>query len=265
MKNLLYFLFVIVLFSSCSEYQKALKNEDAAVKLDMATKMYESGKFNHSLRLIEQIAGVYRGRPDAEQLFYMYAQSYFKTRQYYLAGYQFESFVSAYPKSDKVIESAFLGAKSYSMLSPVYSLDQTDTNKAIEKLQSFIDTYPNSEYIAEANTITKTLNGKLEKKVFENAKGYNTISDFKSALIALDNFIADFPGTSYKEEALYYRLDSAYKLGVNSIPSKMEERLNVAKVAYANLIKFKPDTQYKQKADEMLVRIEKDLQNLLNK
>ena len=84
----------IVLFSSCSEYQKALKNEDAAVKLDMATKMYESGKFNHSLRLIEQIAGVYRGRPDAEQLFYMYAQSYYKTRQYYLAGYQFESFVS---------------------------------------------------------------------------------------------------------------------------------------------------------------------------
>ena len=265
MKNLLYFLIVIVLFSSCSEYQKALKNEDPTVKLDMATKMYELGKFNQSLRLIEQIAGVYRGRPDAEQLFYMYAQSYYKTRQYYLAGYQFESFVSAYPKSDKVIESAFLGAKSYSMLSPVYSLDQTDTTKAIEKLQLFIDNYPNSEFIAEANTITKTLNGKLEKKVFENAKGYNTISDYKSALIALDNFIADFPGTSYKEEALYYRLDSAYKLGVNSIPSKMEERLNVAKVAYANLIKFKPDTQYKQKADEMLVRIEKDLQNLLNK
>lgn len=265
MKNLLYFLIVLVLFSSCSEYQKALKNEDTTVKLDMATKMYELGKYNQSLRLIEQIAGVYRGRPDAEQLFYMYAQSYYKTRQYYLAGYQFESFVSAYPKSDKVIEAAFLGAKSYSKLSPVFSLDQTDTTKAIEKLQLFIDNYPNSEFIAEANTITKTLNGKLEKKVFENAKGYNTISDFKSALIALDNFIADFPGTSLKEEALYYRLDSAYKLGVNSIPSKMEERLNVAKVAYANLIKFKPDTQYKQKADEMLVRIEKDLQNLLNK
>ena len=45
----------------------------------------------------------------------------------------------------------------------------------------------------------------------------------------------------------------------------MEERLNVAKVAYANLIKFKSDTKYRQKADEMLVRIEKDLQNLLNK
>ena len=260
MKNLLYFLIVIVLFSSCSEYQKALKNEDPTVKLDMATKMYELGKFNQSLRLIEQIAGVYRGRPDAEQLFYMYAQSYYKTRQYYLAGYQFESFVSSYPKSEKAQEAAFLGAKSYSMLSPVFSLDQTDTTKAIEKLQTFIDTYPNSEYLPEANLIMKNLNEKIEKKVFENAKGYNTISDYKSALVALDNFIADYPGTPFKEEALYYKLDSAYQLGINSIPSKMEERLNVAKVAHANLIKFKADTKYKQKADEMLVRIEKDLQ-----
>jgi outer membrane protein assembly factor BamD len=163
MKNLLYFLLVIVLFSSCSEYQKALKNEDAAVKLDMATKMYESGKFNHSLRLIEQIAGVYRGRPDAEQLFYMYAQSYYKTRQYYLAGYQFESFVSAYPKSDKVIEAAFLGAKSYSTLSPVYSLDQTDTNKAIEKLQAQIDSINDVNY-----RLKKNLKYECEKVDFMN-------------------------------------------------------------------------------------------------
>ena len=260
MKNLLYFLIVIVLFSSCSEYQKALKNEDPTVKLDMATKMYESGKFNQSLRLIEQIAGVYRGRPDAEQLFYMYAQSYYKTRQYYLAGYQFESFVSGYPKSEKLQEASFLGAKSYSMLSPVYSLDQVDTIKAIDKLQSFIDNYPNSEYLAEANAIVKVLNEKIEKKVYENAKGYNTISDYKSALVAFDNFIADYPGTPFKEDALFYKLDSAYQLAINSVPAKMEDRLNVAKTAYSNLIKFNAETQYKEKAGDMFARIEKDLQ-----
>ena len=260
MKKIVSLLFVIVLFSSCNEYQKALKSEDVAIKFDVATKMYEAKSYNKALRLFEQIAPSYRGKPQAEKLFYMFSQSYFKTKQYYLAGYQFESFVSSYPKSEKAQEAAFLGAKSYSMLSPVFSLDQTDTTKAIEKLQTFIDTYPNSEYLPEANLIMKNLNEKIEKKVFENAKGYNTISDYKSALVALDNFIADYPGTPFKEEALYYKLDSAYQLGINSIPSKMEERLNVAKVAHANLIKFKADTKYKQKADEMLVRIEKDLQ-----
>jgi outer membrane protein assembly factor BamD len=40
----------------------------------------------------------YRGKPQAEKLFYMFSQSYYKTKQYTLAGYQFESFVSGYPK-----------------------------------------------------------------------------------------------------------------------------------------------------------------------
>jgi outer membrane protein assembly factor BamD len=38
----------------------------------------------------------------------------------------FESFVSGVKVNEKVQEAAYLGA-SYSMLSPVYSLDQTDT------------------------------------------------------------------------------------------------------------------------------------------
>jgi outer membrane protein assembly factor BamD len=51
-------------------------------------------------------------------------------------------------------------------------------------------------------------------------------------MVALDNFIIDYPGTPYKEKALFYKLDSAYQLGINSVPSKMEERL-ICKTAYA--------------------------------
>ncbi|MDD2821209.1 MAG: outer membrane protein assembly factor BamD [Flavobacterium sp.] len=260
MKKIVSLLLVVLFLGSCNEYQKALKSEDVAVKFDMASKLYDAGKYSKAIRIFEQIAPAYRGKPQAEKLFYMFSQSYYKTKQYYLAGYQFESFVSGYPKSEKLQEASFLGAKSYSMLSPVYSLDQVDTIKAIDKLQSFIDNYPNSEYLAEANAIVKVLNEKIEKKVYENAKGYNTISDYKSALVAFDNFIADYPGTPFKEDALFYKLDSAYQLAINSVPAKMEDRLNVAKTAYSNLIKFNAETQYKEKAGDMFARIEKDLQ-----
>ena len=260
-KKIVNLLLIVVLFYSCNEYQKALKTEDIAVKFDVSTKLYESGKYSKAIRLFEQMAPSYRGKPQAEKLFYMYAQSYFKTKQYYLAGYQFESFVSGYPKSEKIEEAAFLAAKSFSMLSPVYSLDQTDTFKAIDKLQAFIDSYPNSTNLPEANKTLKALNEKIEKKVYENAKGYNTVMDYKAALVAFDNFIADYPGTPFKESALFYKYDSAFQLAINSVPSKMEERLNVAKIAYSNLIKFKADTQYRDKADQMLVQIEKKIQN----
>lgn len=260
MKKIVALLFLALALGSCGEYQKALKTEDVGVKYDLAEKLYDAGKYSKAIRLFEQIAPAYRGKPQAEKMFYMYSQSYYKTKQYYLAGYQFESFASNYPKSEKVQEAAYLGAKCYSKLSPVYSLDQVDTFKAIEKLQAFIDNYPNSEYLAEANTTMRTLNEKIEKKVYENAVGYNTIMDYKSALVALDNFIADFPGTTLKEKALYYKLDSAYNLAVNSVPEKMEERLQVAKLAHTTLMRYKADTEYKEKADEMLARIENDLQ-----
>jgi len=259
MKKIVSLLLLIVLFSSCSEYQKALKSDDIAVKYALSTKMYDSGKYEKAIRLFEQISPSYKGKPQAEKLFYMFSQAYYKTKQYYLAGYQFENFASSYPKSEKHEEALFLGAKSYSKLSPVYSLDQADTDKAVEKLQVFIDTYPSSTYLAEANTIMKELRYKVEKKAFENAKQYNTISDFKSAQIAFDNFISDFPGTPFKEDALFYKLDSAYKLALNSVPQKMEERLNNAKAAYISLMKFKPDSKYKEKATEMLASIDKDL------
>ena len=260
MKKIVSLLVLVLLFSSCNEYQKALKNEDVAAKFEIGTKMYDAGKYSKAIRLFEQIAPQYRGKPQAEKLFYMFSQSYYKTKQYTLSGYQFESFVSGYPKSEKVQEAAYLGAKSYSMLSPLYSLDQTDTFKAIEKLQNFIDTYPKSEYLGEANESMRILTDKIEKKVFENAKGYNTVSEYKAAMVALDNFIIDFPGTKFKEDALFLKFDSAYQLGINSVPAKMEERLLVAKTAYTGLMKYNAETKYKAQANEMLARVEKDLQ-----
>lgn len=265
MKKILSIFLLTLVLSSCSEYQKALKTEEVGVKYDVATKQYDKGNYMKAIRLFEQIAPSYRGRPQAEKMFFMYAQSYFKTKQYYSAGYQFESFVTSYPKSEKIEEASYLSALSYTKLSPRYSLDQIDTYKAIDKLQSFINTYPTSEYLAEANVIVKDLREKLEKKSFETAKQYNTISDYKSAMVVLDNFITDFPGTKYKGEALYYKLDSAYKLAINSIDSKKAERLGNAKTAYLNLMKYDQGSEFKERADAMLTVIEQDLKQISNK
>lgn len=263
MKKFISILLILVVFSSCSEFQKALKSEDIAIKFDVATKQYEKGKYEKAIRLFEQIAPSYRGKPQAEKMFFMYAQSFYKTKQFYSAGYQFESFVSSYPKSQKIEEASYLGAICFSKLSPTYSLDQVDTYKAIDKFQNFIDAFPDSQYLSEANIIVKQLREKLEKKAFEIAKQYNTISDYKASLVALDNFIIDFPGTIYKEQALYYKFDSTYKLAINSVPSKMEERLKNAKTAYNSLLKFNSNTKYKAQADLMLAKIETDLKQFI--
>ncbi len=258
------FLFVMLL-SSCSEFQRVYKSEEPAPKFELATKLYEAKKYQKAIRLFEQLAPSYKGKPQAEKMFYLYSQSLYKTEQYYLSAYQFESFVALYPKSEKLEESSFLSAKSYSKLSPVYSLDQGETDKAINKMQTFINNYQKSEYIADANAIVKSLTEKLEKKAYEIAKQYNNVEDYKSAIKTFDNFLNDFPGTPYKEKALFYKLDSSYKLAINSVPDKMEERLMAAKTTYNALIKFNSSTEYKKVADQMLARIDKDLQQFSKK
>jgi outer membrane protein assembly factor BamD len=110
----------------------------------------------------------------------------------------------------------------------------------------------------------KVLTGKIERKAFEIAKQYNQVSEHRAALKALDNFMLDYPGTNYKEEALFLRYDSAYQLAVNSVPSKKQERLVDAKEMYQNLTKFKTDSPYIAKANKMLEEIETQLKQYNN-
>jgi len=268
MNKIIYILLVLITFTSCSEYQKALKSDDLAVKNKLAADYYEKGKYKKAIALFEQISPSMKGKPNAERMYYMLSKSYYETKQYYLAGYAFESFAAGYPRSDKREEAAFLGAKCFYTLSPRYSLDQTDTYKALEKLQSFIDTYPKSDYMPMANVLVKELTDKIEKKAFEIAKQYNLIAeaarDFTAPIKVLDNFLADYPGTIYKEDALYYKFDTLYEYAMNSIESKKQERLNNAKAAYDVLVKFKSDTKYKEEADKQLAEIDRELMQYSN-
>ncbi|WP_299392557.1 outer membrane protein assembly factor BamD [uncultured Gelidibacter sp.] len=256
MKNICYTLLIAVVLSSCSEYQKALKSEDIATKFKMGTDLYEAEKYGKANRLFAQIVPQYRGKPQAEKLMYMYSNSFYNMKDYYLAGYQFERFADQYPKSEKAEEASFLGAKSFYKLSPVYSKEQKETKVAIEKLQMFINNYPDSQYLPEANALIKELDYKLEKKAFEIAKLYNKIANFESAdyeasIKAFDNFLIEYPGTSFREDAMYYRFDSAFKLGINSIERKRQDRLNTAVKYYNAFNKAYPQSQYTAEVERM--------------
>lgn len=274
MKNLFYILITFTVLSSCSEYQKALKSEDIATKFKMGEDYYKEGKFAKANKLFALIVPNYRGKPQAEKLMYLYSNSFYKMKDYYVAGYQFERFASSYPKSEKLEEASFASAKSYYMLSPVYSKDQTETRSAIEKLQTFINLFPESQYIEEANKLIKKLDFKLEKKAFETAKQYNRISDYPASVKSFNNFAFDFPGSSLREEALFYKFDSAYKLAINSrerkltangiVPLKMN-RLNEAKEYYEAFKKTFVNSKYIEEVDEMAIILEEELKKYSTK
>ncbi|WP_396637652.1 outer membrane protein assembly factor BamD [Maribacter sp. R77961] len=256
---------LLIAFQSCNEYQKVIKNEDVKAKYDMAEKYYDEGDFKRANRLLEQIAPKYIGKPQGERVMFFLANTYFERGDYNMAGYQFERFIKSYPKSDKIAQASFLGAKSYFELSPNYSLDQTDTDKALLKLQNFINAYSESEFFADANEMAKELTTKKEKKAFEILKQYNKLGEFnydmlKSAVEASDNFVSDFPGSIYREEALLVKVDALTNRALNSFESLQEERLLDAKTAYLAFKKKYPETNFEKEASRLMENIEKELQ-----
>lgn len=222
--------------------------------------MYESNKYGKALRLFEKITPTYRGKPQMERIQFMVAQSNFNEKNYSTSGYYFDRFAKNYSKSSKKEEASFLSAYSYKLASPRFSLDATDTNKALESFQTFIDTYPDSDKIEEANTHYKELRYKLQKKSFEIAKTYYRTADYdlrnyKAAIQAFDNLLSDYLGSEFKEEAYYYRLKAAHDFVLKSTVRRKAERIKDAIEAYEKLKRNFPESKFMEASNEMLATL----------
>ncbi len=256
------FAFVGLLVFSCSDYQKLLNGDDASEKYKQAEIYYNNGEYRKANRLLEQIIPKYRGKPQAQRIIFFFADSYFQTKSYYLAAYQYENFIKSYPKSERVQEATFKAAKSYYFQSPKYSLDQKDTYTATEKLQVFLNLYPDSEFADEANQMIAELQEKLEKKSFEIAKQYYTIRDYKAAIKANDNFTSSFPGTKFREGALYTKFLASYEIAVNSIDAKKQDRLEELVQQYNTILRYYPESLYLEDLDKKMEKINSDIENI---
>ncbi len=259
MKKTVFIFLVAISFLSCSEYQKVLNKGEVADQYKMAIKMYDAKKYNKAITLFEKITPSYRAKPQMERIQFMISDSYYQTKQYSLSSYYFDRFTKNYPKSTKKEEAAFLSAQSYYLDSPVYSLDQKTTHEALIALQNFIDTYPNSDKIEEANKSVKELQYKLEKKAFETAKQYYHIEDYIASIKSFENLMADYLGTSFREEAIYYRFLASYELGMNSVLHKKEKRLKDAVKAYEKLKRSYPESDYLKESDKLLANLNKEI------
>ena len=257
------------MFISCGEFQRTIGKGTMEERYSLAVKYYETKKFGKALRLFEIITPHYRGKPQMERIQFMVAQSNFNEKNYPTAGYYFDRFTQNYPKSSKKEEAAFLSALSYKFASPVYSLDQTDTNKALQAFQQFIYDYPNSTRVEEANKYYEELRFKLEKKSFEIAKTYyrTAVTDFrnyKATIVAIDNMLSDYLGTKLKEEALYIRLKASHDLVLISSDRKKDERIKEAMASYDKLVRNFPKSQYLEDSNKMLTRLKEEQNKLAN-
>lgn len=251
-KGILIFSALLLLLASCSKYQRLLKSDDVMLKKEKAIEYYNNGDYHRALGLLTDIIPAFRGTAHAEELNYYYAMAHYKQRDYILAAHYFKSFTQAFPRSEHNEEFLFLSAYCQYLLSPRPSLDQQPTREAIRELQGFVNRYPQSEKVEQANQLIDELRLKLEIKTFESAMLYFNIRDYMAAVRTFNIVIRDYPDTDFREEAMYYIVRSHFLYAENSIQDRQLDRYKNVEEAHRRLTNRFPDSEYLPAADRML-------------
>ena len=234
---------------------KLQKKGTTEEKHKAANDYYKKGDYYKAGTLFEEIIPLLKGDSLAEnaQFYNSYAQ--FQQKQYSMSAYLFKSFYSTYANSPLAEEAFYMYAFSMFKDSPNFNLDQSSTLTAIEALQTFINTFPDSKYAESCNQNLKDLRHRLEEKAYEKAKLYyktsgTTIANFKAAVVAINNFQKDFPDSEYIEELSFLKVQSQYELALVSFENKQRERFASAMTYYEEFIDAFPKSKYLKQAEK---------------
>ena len=136
------FLVFVLSLTSCGDYQKLLKSDDAELKYTKAVEYFESGDFMRASTLFDAVASYFKGTERSETVLNYMAKSYMGQKDYTSASEYYKTYVKTYPKGKYIIEAKYMIGYCHYLDSPDARLDQTSTISAISAFQEFLEMYP---------------------------------------------------------------------------------------------------------------------------
>lgn len=246
MNRLITLIIPILMFSlaACSTHEKILKSDDVNMKLAMGNQYYDEGKWYRAKEVYEQLMPVFRGTPNFEELYYRFAYTFYNSKDYLSASYQFKSFVDHFPRSNRVPEMQFMFAKSLFLDAPDYKLDQSSTKEALQALQNFVALFPDAEYVTEAHNLIAEGREKLKKKDEGAAQLYFDMGRFKNAVTAFEVLTLEYPDAPNVDYYYYMIIQSKFEYAKASHEKRQLERFNEVLDSVKELKDYFPNSSY---------------------
>ncbi|MDR1918223.1 MAG: outer membrane protein assembly factor BamD [Tannerellaceae bacterium] len=253
MKKVVYVWVMMLLCSSCGEYNKILKSTDYELKYSYAKKYFNAKQYTKSATLLEELVTIFKGTANAEESLYLLAQSYYGQKDYQTASQYFNTYYTTYPKGEYVELTRYYSGYGLYLDSPDPRLDQAQTYKALEELQIYLEYYPQSERAEEAQNIMFELQEKLALKELMATRLYYNLgtymgNNFLSSIITAQNALKNYPFSKYREEFIYLMLQSKYELALASVSEKLQGRYRDVVDEYYNYVNEYPEGRYIKQA-----------------
>jgi outer membrane protein assembly factor BamD len=259
LKKLFFLIAIVVLGTSCSEYGHVVKKGTLTEKYDYALKAYKKNDYIRALPLFEDLLAVYRGQAKSEEIYYYYSYCYYGQGQYELAAYHFKNFTENYFNSKHLEECAYMYTKCLYKQALPYFLDQTNTEKAIQETQLFLNLYPKTKFKEECNVQVAELRANLHKKAYETAMLFYKIEDYRAAILSFKNAIKSYPDIENKDYIEFLIIKSAHQYAKLSIDEKKLERYDDVFREYQHFIKYNKNSKYTKQAEEINAKAQEEL------
>ncbi len=242
---------VTLALAACDPCKKLAKSKSVADKDSAAYCYFHKKQYESAGILFEELMGLYRGTEKLEKTMFHYAKSKFKNAEFITSAYYFQEFVLQYPLGKYTEEATYLIAMSHYGMSNVHYLDQSDTYKAIEFMQLYLQRYPGGKYSSEAEKYIEEMRLKLAYKAFRLADLYYRMENYKSAVVAFKNVLADHPQSPYREEAAFKLFKSCYLYAKQSVKEKQLERYQSAETYYLRYLDRYPEGKFRREAETL--------------
>ena len=244
------------LLMGCGEYNKVMKSNDLEYKYAYAKKAFENKRYAQTYTILTELVPIFRGTPKAEESLYLLALSYYENKDYLNSGSYFKQYYQRYPRGEYAELARFYSGYGYYLDSPDAQLDQTETIKAMEELQAFLDYFPKSDKVSIAQAAVFELQDKLVLKELQNATLYYNLgnymgNNYESAVITAQNAIKSYPYSKYKEDLEMLVLRARFKEASESVVEKKLERFRTVIDEYYSFVNDYPESKMRKEADNI--------------
>ena len=250
---------VCAAFSCKSEYEVLLEGNDVDAKYAAAFDYFNQGKYVRSAQLFESLSSLTSGTDRGDTVQYYWGLSNYRYHDYYTAETNFTNFVSMYPLSPLAADAGFFRIDCLFRQTLRYELDQKPTHTAIAAINQYLTENPDTPYRTLCENMLTELDGRLDRKAYENARLYYKMEDYQAASVALKNVLKDDSENIYREDILYHIAMSSYKYASMSVQEKQRERYLVFVDDYLNFVGEYPESSYRRELDGLYRRVQRIL------
>lgn len=244
-------LLLLILFVAGCGSSSRVRYDSPEEALTKGKDLYERGRYDRAVEYFQGVFDFGRAHEWAADAQLYLARSYRDNSDYILAASEYSRFIEIYRTDPRVPDAEYERALTYYERSPIFQLDQTDTERAVDAFNLFANRYPTHPLRIEAEARVEELRAKLARKQYQTAQLYERHERYRAAAISYETVFDKYPDTDWADDALLGAVRTYIQFSDLSVLERQEERLQKAIDNYLRLLQIFPDSPLLKDAEAL--------------